>query len=145
SERIADMQNRAQNAVYKQSPDSVEFYLSRSKLIAGQGQPREAVAHFTQVVREHRYADEASAHYGLASALARARDYPKAMSEVDAARKLLGPHPMVELLAARILVAQGNAAGAKQILHAALARTPNYRPLHYAYIETLQTMGEHQA
>jgi predicted Zn-dependent protease len=145
SERIADMQNRAQNAVYKQSPDSVEFYLSRAKLVAAQGRPRDAVAHFTEVVREHRYADEAAAHYGMASAFARARDYPRAMSEVQATRKLLGPHPMVELLAARILVAQGKAAAAKDVLRSALSRTPNYRPLHYAYIETLQTMGDHQA
>ena len=145
SERIADMQNRAQNAVYKQSPDSPEFYLARAKLVAGQGQPRDAVAHFDEVVREHRYADEASAHYGLASALARARDFPRALAEADAARKLLGPHPMVELLTARIRVAQGNPAAAAGVLRAALSRTPNYRPLHYAYVETLQDTGQHQA
>jgi predicted Zn-dependent protease len=145
TERIADMENRAQNAVYKQSPDSPEFYLSRAKLVAAQGQPRDAVVHFNEVVREHRYADEGAAHYGLASALARARDYPRALSEVDAARKLLGPQPMIELLAARIRVAQGNPAAARDILRSALSRHPNYRPLHYAYVETLQGMGQHQA
>jgi predicted Zn-dependent protease len=145
SERIADMQNRAQNAVYKQSPDSPEFYLVRAKLVAAQGQPREAVAHFQEVVREHRYADEAAAHYGLASAFARARDYSRAAAEAEAARKLIGPHPMVELLAARIRVGQGDQAGARDVLKAALGRTPNYRPLHYAYVEVLQGMGQHQA
>jgi predicted Zn-dependent protease len=145
TERIADMQNRAQNAVYKQSPDSVEFYLCRAKLVAEQGQPRDAVAHFEEVVREHRYADEAAAHYGLASALARARDFSRAATEVEAARKLAGPHPMVELLAARIRVGQGNPAAARDILRTALSRTPNYRPLQYAYVETLQGMGQHQA
>jgi len=145
TERIADMENRAQNAVYKQAPDSPEFYLSRAKLVAAQGQPRDAVVHFNEVVREHRYADEGAAHYGLASALARARDYPHALSEVDAARKLLGPHPMIELLTARIRIAQGNPAAAKDILRSALSRHPNYRPLHYAYVETLQGMGQHQA
>jgi predicted Zn-dependent protease len=145
SERIADMQNRAQNVIYKQAPDSVEFYLSRAKVVAGQGQPREAVAHFNEVVREHRYADEAAAHYGLASALARTQDFPRAMSEVEAARKLIGPHPMVELLAARIRVAQDKPADAKDIIRQALSRTPNYKPLHYAYVETLQGMGQHQA
>src|SRR5262245_12274901 len=145
TERIADMENRAQNAVYKQSPDSPEFYLSRAKLVASQGQPRDAVAHFNEVVREHRYADEGAAHYGLASALARARDYPPATAEADAARKLVGPHPMVELLAARIRVGQGDQAGARDVIKAALARSPNYRPLHYAYVEVLQGMGQHQA
>jgi len=145
SERIADMQNRAQNAVYKQSPDSVEFYLARAKLIAGQGQAREAVAHFEEVVREHRYADEAGARYGLASALARARDFPRAMAQTELVRKILGPHPMVELLAARIRLGQGDAAGARDVLRSALSRSPNYRPLHYAYVDVLQGMGQHQA
>ncbi len=86
TERIADMQNRAQTAEYKQAPDSIEFHLARAKLRAEQGLPREAVAHFSELVREHRYAEEAT-----------------------------------------------------------LARAPNYRPLHYAYVEVLQGMGEHQA
>jgi len=61
SERIADMQNRAQMAVYKQAPDSIEFHLARAKVRAEQGLPREAVAHFNELVRDHRYAEEAGA------------------------------------------------------------------------------------
>ena len=145
SERIADMQNRAQDAVYKQSPDSVEFRLARGKLLAELGTPREAVASFDSLVREHRYADEAGARYGLATALARARDFPRAASQAESVRKLLGPHPMVELLVARIRLGQGDAAAARDVIRSALSRYPNYRPLHYAYIDVLQGMGQHQA
>jgi predicted Zn-dependent protease len=145
SERIADMQNRAQNAVYKQSPDSVEFYFVRAKLVAEQGRPSEAVAHFEDVVRQHRYADEAGARYGLASALLRARDFRRAASEAEAVSKLVGPHPMVELLSARIRLGAGDPAGARDALRSALNRFPNYRPLHYAYVDVLQGMGQHQA
>ncbi|HUL91969.1 MAG TPA: M48 family metalloprotease [Burkholderiales bacterium] len=145
SERIADMQNRAQNAVYKQSPDSVEFYLVRARLVAGQGTPREAVAHFDEQVREHRYANEAAAHYGFANALARSQDYRRAATEAEAAQKLLGPHPMVALLLARIRLGAGDAPGAGDVLRAALSRFPNYRPLHYAYVDVLQGMGQHAA
>ncbi len=146
TERIADMQNRAQTAAYKQAPDSVEFHLARAKLRADEGSPREAVAHFSELVREHRYADEAGARYGLASALARARDFSRAASEVEEVRKLIGrPHPMVELLAARIRQSAGNPSGARDLLRAALAQDPNYRPLHYAYVEVLQDLGQHQA
>ena len=145
SERIADMQNRAQNAVYKQAPDSVEFYFVRAKLTAEQGRPAEAVAHFDEVVREHRYADEAGAHYGLASALVRTRDFRRAASEAEVVRKLVGSHPMVDLLVARIRVGEGNAAGARDALRSGLSRFPNYRPLHYAYVDVLQGMGQHQA
>jgi predicted Zn-dependent protease len=145
SERIADMQNRAQTAAYKQAPDSIEFSLARAKLSAEQGLPREAVAHFGELVREHRYANEASARYGLASARARAREFSAAAIEVETARKLAGTHPMVELLAARIRLGAGDAAGARELLRAALGRVPNYRPLHYAYVETLQELAQHQA
>ena len=145
SERIADMQNRAQTAAYKQAPDSIEFSLARAKLRAEQGLPREAVAHFGELVREHRYADEAGARYGLASARARAREFSAAASEVETVRKLVGPHPMVELLAARIRLGAGDAAGAREVLRAALGRAPNYQPLHYAYVEALQELGQHQA
>jgi predicted Zn-dependent protease len=52
---------------------------------------------------------------------------------------------MVELLVARIRLGQGDAAGARDVLRSALTRSPNYRPLHYAYIDVLQGMGQHQA
>ena len=145
SERIADMQNRAQNAVYKQSPDSPEFHLVRARLVAGQGTPREAVAHFEELIREHRYANEAGAHYGFANALARSRDFRHAATEAEAARKLLGPHPMVDLLMSRIRLGEGDAAGARDVLRSGLSRFPNYRPLHYAYVDVLQGMGQHAA
>jgi predicted Zn-dependent protease len=145
SERIADMQNRAQTAAYKQTPDSIEFHLARAKLRAEQGLPRDAVAYFDDLVRQHRYASEAGARYGLASALATTRDFPRAGNEIETLRKLIGAHPMVELLAARIRSGAGDPSGAREVLRAALARVPNYKPLHYAYVEALQTSGQNQA
>jgi predicted Zn-dependent protease len=146
TERIADMQNRAQSVAYKQAPDSLEFHLVRAKLRATEGSPREAVAYFSGLVREHRYAEEAGARYGLASALARARDFSSAASEVDKVRKLVGRlHPMVELLAAHIRKASGDATGAQEVLRKALLQAPNYRPLHYAYVEALQDARQHEA
>src|SRR2546430_17103587 len=50
SERIADMQNRAQTAVYRQAPDSIEFHLARAKVRAEQGLPCEDYAHFDNQV-----------------------------------------------------------------------------------------------
>src|SRR5438445_13643826 len=52
---------------------------------------------------------------------------------------------MVELLMARVRLGAGDPAGARDVLRAALARVPNYRPLHYAYVEALQGMAQHQA
>src|SRR6266568_2477602 len=78
-------------------------------------------------------------------ARARAREFSAAAIEVESVRKLVGAHPMVELLAARIRTGAGDAAGALEVLRAALGRAPNYRPLHYAYVEALQESGQHQA
>jgi beta-barrel assembly-enhancing protease len=144
TERIADMQNRAYRAVYKQSPDSLEFHLVRAKLRAEQGSPRDAKAHFAEMVRDRRYASEAAARYGLGLALARGRDYAAAEAEVERLRKLVGAHPMVELLAARIRAANGDQAGARDILQAALAHDPNYRPLSYALVQSFQALGQHE-
>src|SRR4051812_8433331 len=144
TERIADMQNRAYRAVYKQSPDSLEFQLVRAKLRAEQESPRDAKTHFAEMVHERRYASEAAARYGLALALARGRDYANAEAEVQRLRKLVGPHPMVELLAARFRSAKGDQAGARDLLKAALAHDPNYRPLSYALVQSFQALGEHR-
>jgi predicted Zn-dependent protease len=46
---------------------------------------------------------------------------------------------------ARIRLGAGDVAGARDVLRAALLRVPNYRPLHYAYVEALQGLGQHQA
>src|SRR5256885_16879716 len=104
--------------------------------------PRSTLFPYTTLFRS-RYAEEAGARYGLASALARAREYSRASSEIETVRKLLGTHPMVELLMARVRLGAGDPAGARDVLREALARTPNYRPLHYAYVDVLQGMGQH--
>src|SRR5256714_1964153 len=72
SERIADAQNKAAAMPYRQHPDAPEFQLVRAKIRADAGDPRDAVASFESALREHRYASEAAARYGLALTLLRA-------------------------------------------------------------------------
>jgi predicted Zn-dependent protease len=45
----------------------------------------------------------------------------------------------------RIRLGEGDAAGARDVLRSGLSRFPNYRPLHYAYVDVLQGMGQHAA
>ncbi len=144
SERIADMQNRADGAPYRQLPDSVEFQLVRAKLKAELGTPREAVTVFEEQVQTRRFADEAAARYGLTAALARAKEFGRAEVQLPALRRLLGAHPMVELLAARIKAGKGDLKGARDLIGAALRQHATYRPLRYAELEYLQGLGLHQ-
>lgn len=143
TERMADMQNRAQNLPYRQVPDSMEFQLARGKLRAELGLPREAVQTAEELLREKRYASEPGARYSLVSALVRAKDFARAGRELGALRAVAA-HPMVDLLAARVRIGLGDQAGAKKLLADAMERRPNYRPLQYAWVEALQALGDHK-
>ena len=143
-ERIADAQARAANLPYRQHLDSTEFHLVRAKLRADAGEARDAVAHFESSVREQRYASEAAARYGLASALLRARRAREADAEIVRLRGTGTSDAMIETLAARVKRALGDNAGAAQLLAQARVRYPQSRPVLYAQVETLQESGHNQ-
>lgn len=138
-ERLSDMENRAQNASYRQVVDSLDFHLVRAKLRAGKGIPSEAVADFERLVAEHKYPSEVGAHYGLAYARMRAKDYAGAESELAKARSLSARSPMIEKLAADIKLGRGDVAAAQSIYRDALQRYPFSRALMYGYADTLTT------
>jgi predicted Zn-dependent protease len=141
TERIADMQNRQAAAPYRQRPDSQEFQLVRAKLRAGDGRPEDAVAFFRTAIAERRFADEAAMRYGYAAALARARDFKTADSELTALRKTSRLHPMYETLAARIKAGAGDLAGAERILAAASQTYPEVFAIGFDRAEILQRLG----
>jgi len=141
TERIADAQNRAAGMPYRQHLDSQEFQLVRAKLRADAGEARDAVEHFESSIREQRYASEAGAHYGLASALLRARRAREADAEVRRLRAAGGSDPMIETLAARVKQALGEPAAAAALLAEARARYPYSNPVLYAYAAALQDTG----
>src|SRR2546428_12204667 len=122
---------------YRQHLDSQEFQLVRAKLRADEGEARDAVEHFESSIREQRYASEAAAHYGLASALLRARRAREADAEVRRLRAAGGSDPMIETLAARVKQALGEPAAAAAPLAEARARYPHSNPVVYAYAAAL--------
>jgi len=95
-------------------------------------------------VREHRYAEEAGARYGLASALLRARRAREADAEVERLRAAGGSGPMIETLAARVKQALGEPAAAAALLAEARARYPYSNPVLYAYAAALQDAGHNE-
>jgi predicted Zn-dependent protease len=137
------MQNRAQEAPYRQRPDSIEFQLVRAKLRAGDGAPQDAVAHFRTLLAEKRFATEAATRYGYAQALLRAKDYAAAEREVGLLRKTAALHPMIETLATRVRMAAGDRAGAEKIIAAAARNYPDNAGVLYEYAEVLQALGNH--
>jgi len=140
-ERISDMQNRAQNAPYRQVVDSLDFLLVRAKLRAQLGTPREAVSDFETQLSERKYTSELAARYGLARALLRNRDVAGAQREMAVlgtlARAQKASSPLLAGLAGEIRSAAGDAPGALAIYREAQQRFPQARSLLYAYGEAL--------
>lgn len=144
TERIADAQNRAADAPYRQHLDSLDFHLVRAKLRAEGGESRDAVETFSTAVKERRYANEAAARYGLVMARLGARQIRQAAADLAGLRATGAASPMIETLAARVQQAAGDVPGALATLDQALQRYPGHLPLLYAYTEGLQRAGQNR-
>lgn len=143
-ERISDMENRILQAQYRQVADSPEFQLVRSKLRAGQGDPRDAVTDFESQLRERKYLSEMAARYGLAVAQMRMKNFTAAEREVAELRRLKTLSPMVDTLAADLRRAQGDLAGSLRIYREARVRHARNKALLYGQIDALLADGQTQ-
>ncbi len=143
-ERISDMENRILRAQYRQVADSTDFQLVRAKLRAGLNVPSEAVVDFESQLRERKYQSEVAAHYGLAVAQMRMKNYAAAEREVAELRRLKAASPMVDGLAADVRRAQGDLAGALSIYREARVRYARNKALLYGQIEVLLADGQAQ-
>jgi predicted Zn-dependent protease len=143
SERITDAQNRAEIMPYRQRADPLEYHLVRAKVRAEAADVREAVKTFSDAVNDRRFANEPGARYGLAVALLRAKEPKRAEAEIVRLRADGVASPMVDTLAARVRLEQGDQAGALAILKAALTRYPHRRPILYVILGTLQDQGRY--
>ena len=143
-ERIADIQNRAQSAAYRQHVDAVDFQLVRAKIRSEQGTPRESLAYFEGQLKEGRFSNESGARYGLISALIRAREFSRAADQMRGLRAIANGQPLVEMLDIRLKTSSGDFRGALAVSRDALRRYPNYRPLQYVSVKSLQVLGMHQ-
>ncbi len=137
TDRISDMQNRAQNLPYRQVPDSIEFQLMRAKLKAGEDTPRDSVRFFEESLKEKKYLSEVAGRYGLVEALIRARDYARAAREIAVVRRLLPSSPIVESQSARLASAAGDVQTTLRTYREALHNFPSYRALVYNYADAL--------
>lgn len=144
TDRISDMENRAQQRPYRQVPDSLEFQLIRAKLRVQQVTPQEAVVEFETQLREKKYSSEAAVHYALARAQLAKKNYPAAEQELVTLRRLKTASPILETLAAELKSARGDAPGSLQVYRDARGRYPQSRAVAYGYIEALLAANDAQ-
>ena len=141
SDRISDMEARSEAAPYQQVEDSLEFQLVRARLRAQENNAADAVRAARDTLKEKRYSNETAAHYGLATALLRARQFKEAESEVQKLLSSKTSSPMIQQLAAHAALAAGNPALSLQRYQAGSSSYPGYRPLQYGYISALLAAG----
>ena len=141
TERIADLQDRLQNAPTKLVPDTFEYRLVKARLRALNGSAAEAVAAFRTLLADRTVVRPREEVYGLAVALHRARDFDGALKTIAPLRQGAS-HPAFELLAARAKAAQGLHDESIAIYRGALKTSPQYRGLVYGYLDELLLRGQ---
>lgn len=145
TERISDMQGRAQSATYRQVRDALDFYLVRAKLRSLEYAPQDALAEFETQLRERRFTYEAAVWYGIARAQLRLNRLVDAEKSLGQARKLAPPDSMLDVLGAEIHLANKDMAGATSIYREAYKRNPNDDAVALGLIGVLQLQGQNEA
>lgn len=136
-ERIADAQDRAFAAPYRQVTDSVDYRLVKALLRSYEGTTEDAIASLRRQLDTPRVDVRNSARYGLAAALLRAGKFQDAQTEVQTLDQAGFRHPMVDALAGQILLQSGQFAEAKVRYETALTRYPDHLQLVYDYPRNL--------
>jgi predicted Zn-dependent protease len=140
-ERIAEAQARADGHAYRQVTDSLDFHMVRALLRSYEGEPGTAVQIFDTAIAERKFNNEIATHYGLVAALLRAKDYPRAKTELATLEKMAPPHPMIDAIAGHVYLDSGDAATAVKLFEAGLVKYPNKMQLVYDYPEALLKAG----
>ena len=136
-ERIADVESRVDALPYRQVPDSLAYRFVKARLQVQQYPPREAVAHFEDVLREKKTVSEPAARYGLVLALMRLKDLKRANREADLLLAEVPDNAMVAGLAGRVKIAAGDLPAALRLYADAVQRFPRQRALTIDYAQAL--------
>jgi predicted Zn-dependent protease len=133
SDRIAEIENRIHNQPYRLIPDSLDFQLVRTKLIAAQ----------KTALGTQNYGNPIAQRYGLVSALLRDNQIQRAAQELTILRKQAKTNPMsknspmIETLAGQVLRATKNYTEALAFYRTAVQNFPQHRALIYDYTDLL--------
>ncbi len=138
-ERMADMQNRAQQAGYRQVPDNRDFQLLRAKARSLEGNPREAVTALRET-NSLRGMPEPARLYGLGLAWMRAGDLQQARGPLEQARAAWSDSAIVESAWGRWLSQKGDP-GAGDFYRQARQRFPQSRALVHDHAQWLLLNG----
>lgn len=143
SDRIAEIENRVRNLPYLLIPDSLDFQLVRTKLIAGQKSAPDAIAYFSAALGPQNFGNPIAQRYGLVISLLRDNQIARASREMSLLNKQLQSDPssmnndMIATLQGKVLRAEKNNAAALAFYRGAIQDFPQHRALIYDYTDLL--------
>lgn len=136
--RISDSRGRAEQFIYKQVPDTIDFHLVRAKLRANApGDAADIARTFGHNISEGKTANVDAERYGYALALLRSRQYEAARNEAKKLTERAPANPYYRILQADIELAAGKTDLGLQHYAAAYKRSPSYYPLAVSYARAL--------
>jgi predicted Zn-dependent protease len=145
SDRIADIENRVSKQPYLLLPDSLDFQLVRTKLLAAQKSTADALSYFDHALNDKKFGNPVAQRYGLILALLRSNNVSRAAQEMGLLLAQVKDNPMVETLAGRVKMAEKNDADTLAFYQSAVKNHPQYRALVYDYAEVLLQTGQAEA
>jgi len=143
SDRIAEIENRVRNLPYLLIPNSLDFQLVRTKLIAAQKSAPDAIAYFSAALGPENFGNPVAQRYGLVRALLRDNQVEKASREMSLLRKQAESSPasmnndMIATLQGKVLRAEKNNVAALSFYRGAIQDFPQHRALIYDYTDLL--------
>jgi beta-barrel assembly-enhancing protease len=143
SDRIAEIENRIHDQPYRLIPDSLDFQLVRTKLIAAQKTAPDAIAYFSDALGTQNFGNPIAQRYGLVRALLRNNEVERASREFSLLRKQAEANPasknnpMIAALEGQVLRAGKNYSGALTFYRNAVQNFPQHRALIYDYTDLL--------
>ncbi|MGB9093737.1 MAG: M48 family metalloprotease [Gallionella sp.] len=139
SDRIAEIENRVRNLPYLLIPDSLDFQLVRTKLIAAQKSAPDAIAYFSAALGPENFGNPIAQRYGLVSSLLRDNQVAKASREMALLLKQASSstNDMIATLEGKVLRAEKKDAAALAFYRTAIQNFPDHRALIYDYTDLL--------
>jgi len=151
TDRVADIANRVQKQPYRLVPDSLDFQLVRTKLIASQKTAVDAIAYFGDALGSQKHGNPIAQRYGLVGALLRNNQVGRAARELETLRKQAGSAPMsrydamIETLAGQVKRAENDSKETLAFYRSAVKSYPQHRALIYDYSDLLMQSGMAEA
>jgi len=137
TERVADVGNRVQQIPFKLVADSLDFQLMRTRVVAAQKTPQEAIDFFQSALGDKKFGNPLAHRYGLVLALLRAKQNSRAIQEFATLYRVAPPNATLTTLAGIIKQAEGQDQSTLNFYREAIKRYPNHRALIFDYASVL--------